>query len=177
MKPVVTSWKKPITIARHAYGDVYKASGVHASPAPVRRSWSFTDEDGAERAARPSMISTGPGVLQAMHNTDDSIAAFARSCFTYALDAAAGLSGSPPRTPSPRSTTRPSSDIFQKMYRRRSTEQGFEQAGIAVLLHPHRRRCGRRVIRSEGGYHLGLQELRRRRDERHGRHRVRHLWP
>ena len=85
VKPVVTCWKKPITIARHAYGDVYKAVEYRV-PGPGKAELVFTDDHGAELSRQTVYNFTGPGVLQAMHNRDDSILSFARCCFAYALD-------------------------------------------------------------------------------------------
>ena len=85
VKPVVTCWKKPITIARHAYGDVYKAVEYRV-PGPGKAELVFTDDHGAELSRQTVYDFTGPGVLQAMHNRDDSILSFARCCFAYALD-------------------------------------------------------------------------------------------
>ena len=83
--PVVKNWKKPITIARHAYGDVYKAVEYRV-PGPGKAELVFTDDHGAELSRQTVYDFTGPGVLQAMHNRDDSILSFARCCFAYALD-------------------------------------------------------------------------------------------
>ncbi|MDR1439308.1 MAG: NADP-dependent isocitrate dehydrogenase [Clostridiales bacterium] len=84
VKPAVRSWKKPISIARHAYGDVYKAVEIRV-PSAGTAELAFTGADG--RALREVVHEfDGPGVLQAMHNKDSSIVSFARSCFRYALD-------------------------------------------------------------------------------------------
>ena len=85
VKPVVTCWKKPITIARHAYGDLYKAVEYRV-PGPGKAELVFTDDHGAELSRQTVYDFAGPGVLQAMHNRDDSILSFARCCFAYALD-------------------------------------------------------------------------------------------
>ena len=85
IKPVVRNWEKPITIARHAYGDVYKAVEYRV-PGPGKAELVFTDDHGAELSRQTVYDFTGPGVLQAMHNRDDSILSFARCCFAYALD-------------------------------------------------------------------------------------------
>lgn len=84
VSPVVSCWKKPIVIARHAYGDIYKAT-EHRVTTPGKAELVFTDENGVE--IRKTIFDfKGPGVLQGMHNRDDSIQSFARSCFEYALD-------------------------------------------------------------------------------------------
>ena len=84
IQPAVRFWKKPITIARHAYGDVYKASEI-AAPCAGKAELVFTGEDGSTQTALIHEFK-GPGVLQGMHNTDSSIRAFAHSCFRYALE-------------------------------------------------------------------------------------------
>lgn len=83
VKPVVSCWKKPIVIARHAYGDIYKAT-EHRVTTPGKAELVFTDENGVE-TRKEIYTFKGPGVLQGMHNRDDSILSFARACFTFAL--------------------------------------------------------------------------------------------
>ncbi|MGI6590461.1 MAG: NADP-dependent isocitrate dehydrogenase [Eggerthellaceae bacterium] len=83
IEPNVRTWEKPITIARHAYGDVYKNTEMRV-PGPGKAELVFTDADGAETRQLIHEFS-GPGVIQGMHNLDDSIESFARSCFEYAL--------------------------------------------------------------------------------------------
>ena len=84
IEPCVRNWVKPITIARHAYGDVYKNTEMRV-PAAGKVELVYTAEDGSEQR---ELIHTfaGPGVVQGMHNLDGSIESFARSCFNYALD-------------------------------------------------------------------------------------------
>ena len=83
IEPTVSKWKKPITIARHAYGDVYKGVEIKV-PGAGKAELVFTGEDGTE--IRETIHDfDGPGVIQGMHNIDASIASFARSCFTYGL--------------------------------------------------------------------------------------------
>ena len=84
VKPVVTCWEKPVTIARHAYGDLYKAVEYRV-PGAAKAELVVTDENGAELSRQTVYDFKGPGVVQAMHNLDDSILSFARCCFTYAL--------------------------------------------------------------------------------------------
>ena len=81
--PMVRSWKKPITIARHAYGDIYKNSEL-AVPGPGRAEIVFTGADGAEQRKTIAEF-TGAGVIQGVHNTDPSIRSFARACLAYAI--------------------------------------------------------------------------------------------
>ena len=82
--PYVKTWKKPITIARHAYGDVYKATEMRV-PATGKVELVYTAEDGTEERALVHNFK-GAGVVQGQHNLDDSIESFAKSCFQYALD-------------------------------------------------------------------------------------------
>lgn len=84
IKPVVSCWKKPIVIARHAYGDIYKAT-EHRVTGPGKAELLFTGENG-ETIRKTIFDFKGPGVLQGMHNRDDSIESFAKSCFEFALD-------------------------------------------------------------------------------------------
>ena len=85
LKPVVKNWKKPITIARHAYGDVYKAVDL-ATDEPGEAVLRFTGESG-KVTELPVQKLNGPGVFLAQHNKESSIRSFARSCFAYAADA------------------------------------------------------------------------------------------
>ncbi|MFZ5973798.1 MAG: NADP-dependent isocitrate dehydrogenase [Bacillota bacterium] len=84
INPCVTNWKKPITIARHAYGDVYKNTEMRVD-GPGKAELVFTGADGTERRMEIFHFSE-PGILGAMYNLDASIASFARACFNYALD-------------------------------------------------------------------------------------------
>ncbi len=81
--PLVRGWKKPITIARHAFGDIYKASELRV-PGPGKAELVFTGADGKEQRVTINEF-TGPGVLQGSFNRDDSITSFAKSCFEFAL--------------------------------------------------------------------------------------------
>ncbi len=84
VKPAVKSWKKPIVVGRHAYGDVYKNAEIKTRTGGTAEIV-FTDADGNE-TRETIMEMTGPGVIQGMHNTDASITSFAKACFEYALD-------------------------------------------------------------------------------------------
>ncbi len=84
IKPVVKNWKKPITIARHAYGDVYAAIEMQADE-PGECKLTFKGESGAEMTLTVRKTN-GPAIWQGMHNTDESIRYFARACFKYAVD-------------------------------------------------------------------------------------------
>ncbi len=83
-EPTVKTWKKPITIARHAYGDVYKASEMKI-PGKGKAEIVVTAEDGTETRELIHEFD-GPGIVQGMHNLNGSIDSFARSCFNYALE-------------------------------------------------------------------------------------------
>ena len=84
VEPLVKNWKKPITIARHAYGDVYKASEMKI-PGKGKAEIVYTAEDGTETRELIHEFD-GPGIVQGMHNLNGSIDSFARSCFNYALE-------------------------------------------------------------------------------------------
>ena len=85
ISPVVKTWKKPITIARHAYGDVYKCTEYRV-PSPGKAELVFTGADGKEEFRQTVYDFECGGVLQGQYNKDSSIASFARSCFQYAID-------------------------------------------------------------------------------------------
>lgn len=146
IEPCVKNWKKPITIARHAYGDVYKASEIRV-PGPGKAELVYTAEDGTETR---EMIATfkGPGVLQGMHNLDKSITSFARSCFNYALDQKKDLWFSTKDTIS-KKYDHTFKDIFQEIYEKEYRER-FEAAGITyfyTLIDD----AVARIMKSEGG--------------------------
>ena len=84
IEPYVKTWKKPITIARHAYGDVYKATEMKVK-GPGKAELVYTDTNGNETRELIHDFK-GDGIIQGMHNLNDSIESFARSCFNYALD-------------------------------------------------------------------------------------------
>ena len=85
IKPSVPSWKKPIIVGRHAYGDVYKNTEYRVE-GPGTAELVFTGRDGKETFRQPVQEFTGPGIIQGIHNLDSSITSFARACFEYALD-------------------------------------------------------------------------------------------
>ena len=84
IEPCVRNWEKPITLARHAYGDVYKNTEIKV-PGPGRAELVFTDENGNETKELIHDFK-GAGIIQGMHNTEESISSFAKACFNYALD-------------------------------------------------------------------------------------------
>ena len=147
IRPVVRTWEKPITIARHAYGDIYKNVEI-AVPGPGTARLVFTGEDGETKEAVIQQF-RGPGVLQGVHNLDASIASFARSCFAYALDRKQDLWFSAKDTISKTYDAR-FRDIFQEIYDAEYRE-AFRQAGITyfyTLIDD----AVARVIRSKGGF-------------------------
>ena len=147
IKPAVRSWKKPITIARHAYGDVYKCTEFRV-PGPGRAELRFTGEDGSSQEAVIYDFEC-PGVLQGSYNKDSSIASFARSCFAYALDAKQDLWFGAKDTIS-KKYDHTFKDIFQEIYDAEYKEK-FEAAGI-TYFYSLIDDIVARVIRSEGGF-------------------------
>ena len=144
--PYVRTWKKPIVLARHAYGDIYKNVEILAE-GPGKAELLFTDEEGNETRKTVHEFK-GPGVIQGVHNTDASIEGFARSCFSYALDQKMDLWFSTKDTIS-KTYDGHFKAVFQKLY---DTEykEAFENAGIEyfyTLIDD----AVARVIRSEGG--------------------------
>jgi isocitrate dehydrogenase len=143
----VRSWKKPITIARHAYGDVYAAQEIRVT-GPGTGKLVFKPEEG-EKEKRPVHKFEGPGVLQCQFNTDESISSFAHVCFKYALDTKQDLWFSTKDTIS-KQYDQTFKLIFQNIYEE-SYRQAFEDAGIEyfyTLIDD----AVARVIRSEGGF-------------------------
>ena len=147
VKPVVSCWKKPITIARHAYGDLYKAVEYRV-PGPGKAELVFTDETGVETSRQTVFDFKGPGVVQAMHNRDDSILSFARCCFTYALSVKQDVWFSSKDTIS-KDYDQTFKLLFQKVFDE-EFKDAFEKAGLSyryALLDD----VAAKVIRSEGG--------------------------
>ena len=126
IEPCVKNWKKPITLARHAYGDVYKNVEIKV-PSAGKAELVFTAEDGTEMRETIHNFA-GPGVIQGMHNTDKSITSFARACFNYALDTKQDLWFATKDTIS-KKYDHDFKDIFQDLYEKEYKEQ-FETAGI-----------------------------------------------
>lgn len=147
IEPNVRSWKKPITIARHAYGDVYKNAEM-IIPGPGKAELVFTAADGTVTRELIHEYK-GPGVLQGMHNLNSSIESFARSCFTYALDTKQDLWFSSKDTIS-KKYDHTFKDIFARIYETEFQER-FRQAGITyfyTLIDD----AVARVMKSEGGF-------------------------
>ena len=147
IEPCVKNWKKPITIARHAYGDVYKGTEMKI-PGRGKAELVYTAEDGSETR---ELIHTfdSPGIIQGMHNLNGSIASFARSCFHYALDTKQDLWFATKDTIS-KKYDHTFKDIFKEIFDAEFKDQ-FEQAGITyfyTLIDD----AVARVMKSEGGY-------------------------
>lgn len=147
IEPCVKNWKKPITIARHAYGDVYKATEMKI-PGAGKAELVYTAEDGSE-IREVIHDFTGAGVVQGQHNLNGSIESFARSCFTYALDVKQDLWFATKDTIS-KKYDHTFKDIFQEIFDAEYKE-AFAQAGITyfyTLIDD----AVARVMKSEGGY-------------------------
>ncbi len=148
IKPAVRNWTKPITIARHAYGDVYRGTEYRVT-GPGKAELRFTGEGGSGAFCQTVYDFEGPGVLQAMYNKDSSIRSFAYSCFQYALDTNQDLWFSTKDTIS-KLYDHTFKDIFQEVYDA-EYKQKFEAKGLTyfyTLIDD----AVARVIRSEGGY-------------------------
>ena len=146
IEPCVKNWKKPITIARHAYGDVYKGSEMKI-PGAGKVELVYTAEDGSETRELVHNFA-GAGIVQGMHNLNNSIESFARSCFNYALDTKQDLWFATKDTIS-KKYDHTFKDIFQDIYDREYKEK-FEAAGIEyfyTLIDD----VVARVVRSKGG--------------------------
>ncbi len=147
IKPYVNTWKKPITIARHAYGDIYKSEEYRCENAG-KAELVFTSKDGKEVSRQTIHDFDGAGIVQGMHNTDKSIKSFAKACFNYALDQKQDLWFSTKQTISKTYDHR-FMDIFEEIFNAQYKVK-FEKAGIEyfyTLIDD----AVARVIRSEGG--------------------------
>ena len=147
IEPCVKSWKKPITIARHAYGDVYKGSEMKI-PGAGKVELVYTAEDGTQTRELVHEF-TGAGIVQGMHNVNESIESFARSCFNYALDTKQDLWFATKDTIS-KKYDHTFKDIFQEIYDEEYDEK-FKAAGIEyfyTLIDD----AVARVMKSEGGF-------------------------
>ena len=126
IRPCVRNWEKPITLARHAYGDVYKNTEIRVE-GPGKAELVFTAADGTETRELIHDF-TGAGVLQGMHNTDKSITSFARACFNYAVDTKQDLWFATKDTIS-KKYDHTFKDIFQEIYENEYQEK-FKELGI-----------------------------------------------
>ena len=148
IKPVVRNWKKPITIARHAYGDVYKSTEYRV-PSEGKAELVFTDANGNEAFRKTIYDFECPGVLQGQYNKDSSIHSFAHSCFNYAINTKQDLWFATKDTIS-KQYDQTFKLIFQEIYDK-DYKAKFEELGIEyfyTLIDD----AVARVIRSEGGY-------------------------
>lgn len=147
IEPCVKNWKKPITLARHAYGDVYKNTEIKV-PGAGRAELVYTAEDGSETRELIHQFS-GAGILQGIHNTEQSIRSFAKACFNYALDTKQDLWFATKDTIS-KKYDHTFKDIFQEIYDA-DYKTEFEQAGITyfyTLIDD----AVARVMKAEGGF-------------------------
>lgn len=147
IEPCVRNWKKPITLARHAYGDVYKNAEM-VIPGPGKVELVYTAQDGSETRELVHQFE-GSGVVQGMHNLDASIESFARSCFTYALDTHQDLWFATKDTIS-KKYDHTFKDIFREIYEKEFREK-FEKEGLTyfyTLIDD----AVARVMKAEGGF-------------------------
>ncbi|MBE6585476.1 MAG: NADP-dependent isocitrate dehydrogenase [Ruminococcaceae bacterium] len=148
IRPAVRNWKKPITIARHAYGDVYKSTEYRV-PTEGKAELVFTDKEGNESFRQTIYDFECPGVLQGSYNKDSSIRSFAHSCFQYAIDTKQELWFSTKDTIS-KQYDQTFKLIFQEIYEE-NYKAKFDELGIRyfyTLIDD----AVARVIRSEGGF-------------------------
>ncbi len=146
--PYIPTWTKPITIARHAYGDVYKNTEM-CVPEGGKAELVYTDKNGKETRQLIHDFKEGNGIIQGLHNRDDSIAGFARACFNYALDLKQDLWFATKDTISKKYDHR-FKDIFAEIFQN-EYQAKFQAAGIEyfyTLIDD----AVARVIRSHGGY-------------------------
>ena len=152
IKPSVKSWHKPITIARHAYGDIYKATEFRV-PTEGKAELLFTDKNGNE--TRETIYDFEcPGVLMGQYNKDSSISSFAHSCFSFALDTNQDLWFSAKDTISKKydeTFKLTFQDIYEKFYKEKFEEKGIKY--FYTLIDD----AVARVIRSEGGFVWALK--------------------
>ncbi len=147
IEPCVKNWKKPITLARHAYGDVYKNTEMIID-APGKVELVYTAEDGTEKRELIHQFN-GAGIAQGIHNTDDSIESFARSCFNYALETKQDLWFATKDTIS-KKYEHTFKDIFQEIYEK-EYDAKFKECGIEyfyTLIDD----AVARVMKAEGGF-------------------------
>ncbi len=147
IEPCVRNWEKPITLARHAYGDVYKNAEIKV-PGPGKAELVFTDENGNEMRELIHNF-TGTGIIQGIHNTEKSIESFARACFNYALDTRQDLWFATKDTIS-KKYDHTFKDVFQEIFEREYKTR-FDEAGIEyfyTLIDD----AVARVMKAKGGF-------------------------
>lgn len=153
IKPFVTTWKKPIAIGRHAYGDIYSGSEMRVN-GPGRAEIVFTPADGGAPVRQTIQDFSGPGIVLGMHNTDDSILSFARACFRFALDEKIDVWFSTKDT-----VSKTYDAHFRKIFDdefERNWKKEFDKASITyffTLIDD----AAARIIRSEGGFLWALK--------------------
>ena len=148
IEPYVKTWKKPITIARHAYGDIYSAVESRC-PAESKAEVVITEKDGKETRLTIKDFD-GDGIVMGMHNTDASISSFARCCFNYALDTKQPIWFAAKDTISKKYDHR-FKDIFREIYDAEYAEK-FKAAGMEDYFYTLIDDAVARVIRSVGGF-------------------------
>ena len=146
--PYIPSWKKPITIARHAYGDVYKNTEMRV-PQGSRAELVMTGPDGSETRSTIFDFKDSAGIVQGIHNVDSSIESFARACLSYGLDTHQDVWFATKDTIS-KTYDHHFKDIFAEIYEKEYADK-FKEAGIEYLYTLIDDAVAR-VIRSEGGY-------------------------
>lgn len=147
IRPSVSTWQKPIIIGRHAYGDIYSSTELRI-PGPGRAEILFTPADAVQPVRYTIKDFTGPGIIQGIHNTDESIESFARACFAFALDQKIDLWFSTKDTISQTYDAR-FRDIFSEEYEK-NWKGKFAQAGLSyffTLIDD----AAARIIKSDGG--------------------------
>lgn len=147
IEPCVRNWKKPITLARHAYGDIYKNTEFYVDK-PGKVELVYTSEDGEEKRALVQEFKT-PGVAMGMHNMEASIESFARSCFNYALDTRQDVWFGAKDTIS-KTYDAKFKEVFQKIYEDEFKEK-FEEQGL-VYFYSLIDDIVARVMKAEGGF-------------------------
>lgn len=147
IEPCVRNWKKPITLARHAYGDIYKNTEFYVDK-PGKVELVYTSEDGEEKRALVQEFKT-PGVAMGMHNMEASIESFARSCFNYALDTRQDVWFGAKDTIS-KTYDAKFKEVFQKIYEDEFREK-FEEQGL-VYFYSLIDDIVARVMKAEGGF-------------------------
>ena len=147
IEPCVRNWKKPITLARHAYGDIYKNTELYIDK-PGKVELVYTSEDGEEKRALVQEFKT-PGVAMGMHNMEASIESFARSCFNYALDTKQDVWFGAKDTIS-KTYDAKFKEVFQKVFDAEFKEK-FQEAGI-IYFYSLIDDVVARVMKAEGGF-------------------------
>lgn len=147
IEPCVRNWKKPITLARHAYGDIYKNTEFYIDK-PGKVELVYTSEDGEEKRALVQEFKT-PGVAMGMHNMEASIESFARSCFNYALDTKQDVWFGAKDTIS-KTYDAKFKEVFQKVFDAEFKEK-FQEAGI-IYFYSLIDDVVARVMKAEGGF-------------------------